>query len=214
METGFKGSHFTWWNGRGGSDGIFERLDRVFINQQFQQWFAQVEVEHLTRTGSDHASLFITLEEQSQAYIRQFRFLKFWTEHQAWSKEVYGDIFKQLIIREEIVRIKEKLFEEDPSCNRTVLQQAQAELKKYLHFEEEIWRQKANVEDATQVAVEAEEFFKKQFSQEQEATDFSLLNHVPSLVTVGNLATLPNESCRSLKCLSNSRSPSSNGALC
>ncbi|XP_059292522.1 uncharacterized protein LOC132045978, partial [Lycium ferocissimum] len=64
----------------------------------------------------------------------------------AWSKEVYGDIFKQLIIREEIVRIKEELFEGDPSpLNRMVLQQAQAELKKYLHFEEEFWRQKANV---------------------------------------------------------------------
>jgi len=27
-----------------------------------------------------------------------------------WSKDTYGDIFKQLIIREDIMRIKEKLF--------------------------------------------------------------------------------------------------------
>ncbi|XP_060194987.1 uncharacterized protein LOC132624185 [Lycium barbarum] len=166
MDTSFRDSHFTWWNGRGGADCIFKRLDRVFITQQFQQWFAQVEVEHLTRTGSDHAHLFITLGEQSQASIRPFKFLKFLTEHQgflsivrdnwssnldgnpfmlfkqklkhikkilsAWSKEVYGDIFKQLIIREEIVRIKEELFEGDPSpLNR-------------MEFWRQ-WRQKANV---------------------------------------------------------------------
>ncbi|KAH0672646.1 hypothetical protein KY290_024879 [Solanum tuberosum] len=62
----------------------------------------------------------------------------------SWSKEVYGDIFKQLIIREDIVKIKEKLFEEDPSSlNRVVMQKAQAEFKKYLLFEEEYWKQKA-----------------------------------------------------------------------
>ncbi|XP_060190740.1 uncharacterized protein LOC132620020 [Lycium barbarum] len=209
-----------------------EKIGGIPIQPQDYEDFAFcVEVEHLTRTGSDHAPLLITLGEQSQAYIRPFRFVKFWTEHQgflsivrnnlssnldgnpfmlftqklkhtkkilsAWSKNVYGDIFKQLIIREEIVRIQEELFKGDPSpLNRIELQQAQAELKKYLHFEEEFWRffhnlvngrrkrlqikriQNSNgdwVEDTVQVAMEAEEFFKKQFSQEQEATDFSLL---------------------------------------
>lgn len=47
-----------------------------------------------------------------------------------WSKDTYGDIFKKFTIREDIVRIKEALFEEFPTTNnRTVLQQAQAELK-------------------------------------------------------------------------------------
>ncbi|XP_060202619.1 uncharacterized protein LOC132631038 [Lycium barbarum] len=137
LETGFKGSHFTWWNGRGGVDCIFERLDRIFFNQQFQQWFADIEIEHLARTGSDHAHVPISLKEQGQ-HLKGIL--------SAWSKEVYGDIFKQLMIKEEIVRLKEELFETDPSpMNRMVLQQAHAELKKYLHFEEEFWKQKANV---------------------------------------------------------------------
>ncbi|XP_059310576.1 uncharacterized protein LOC132061917 [Lycium ferocissimum] len=143
-----KGSHFTWWNDREGSDCIFERLDGVFINQQFQQWFARVEVEHLTRTG------FLSIVRDnwsSNLDGNPFMLFKQKLKHvkkilSAWSKEAYGDIFKQLIIREEIVRIKEELFEGDPSpLNRMVLQQAQVELKKYLHFEEEFWRQKANV---------------------------------------------------------------------
>lgn len=44
-----------------------------------------------------------------------------------WSRECFGDIFKQLIIMEDIVIIKEKLFEEYPtSSNRVVLQKAHA----------------------------------------------------------------------------------------
>ena len=54
---------------------------------------------------------------------------------------MYGDIFKQLLSREDIVKIKEMLFEEEPFVvNRVVLQRAQAEYKKYLHFERCIGR--------------------------------------------------------------------------
>ena len=50
-----------------------------------------------------------------------------------WSREVYGDIFKQLLSREDIMKIKEMLFEEEPSVvNRQVLQRPQVEYKKYL----------------------------------------------------------------------------------
>ncbi|KAK4726805.1 hypothetical protein R3W88_031722 [Solanum pinnatisectum] len=62
-----------------------------------------------------------------------------------WSKENFGDIFKQLAIREEIVKVKEELFETTPSpTNRTILQKAYVELKTYLHYEEEYQRQKAS----------------------------------------------------------------------
>ncbi|XP_060190716.1 uncharacterized protein LOC132619984 [Lycium barbarum] len=62
----------------------------------------------------------------------------------AWSRQYFGNIFKQLTIREDIVRIKEQLFEEAlTEVNRMVLERAQAELKKYLHYDEEYWRQKS-----------------------------------------------------------------------
>lgn len=49
-----------------------------------------------------------------------------------WIKDTYGDTFKQLVITEDIVKIKEKLFEEHPSAeNMQVLQSTQAELKRY-----------------------------------------------------------------------------------
>ncbi|XP_019240159.1 PREDICTED: uncharacterized protein LOC109220151 [Nicotiana attenuata] len=61
-----------------------------------------------------------------------------------WKRETFGDIFKQLAILEDIVRVKEMLFEEEPSIeNMIVLQKAQSELKKYLSIEEQYWKQKA-----------------------------------------------------------------------
>lgn len=64
-----------------------------------------------------------------------------------WSKDKFGEIFKQLLIREDIARVKEKLFEEHlTTLNRMVLQQAQAEYKLYLHYEKEFWKQKASIQ--------------------------------------------------------------------
>lgn len=60
-----------------------------------------------------------------------------------WNRDTFGDIFKQLTIREEVAKLKEGLFEEEPTEeNRMVLQKAQTKYKKYLHYEEEFWKQK------------------------------------------------------------------------
>ncbi|XP_060195031.1 uncharacterized protein LOC132624242 [Lycium barbarum] len=180
-EMPFKGSPFTWWNGREANDCIFKRLDRIEHNDSLQNWFGQLEVEHLSRTGYDHAPLLVSCGNQVENFIKPFRFLKFWVEHDTfldfvrqqweadlsddvflsfklnmkklkvalstWSKATFGDIFKQLVVREDIVKIKDHLFEENPSEeNRMVMQRAQAELKLYLHYEENFWRQKAGMD--------------------------------------------------------------------
>ncbi|XP_060185616.1 uncharacterized protein LOC132615077 [Lycium barbarum] len=167
LDMRFKGSPFTWWNGRSAEDCIFKRLDRIVVN-----W-------------SDHAPLILSYGEEAVHSIKPFRFLNFWTQHETfrevvvqnwrtpyadspflafkqklkslkgaisrWSRETYGDIFKQLAIREEVVKIKEDLFEEEPIIeNRIVLQKAQAELKKYLSLEEQYWKQKAGFNWSTE----------------------------------------------------------------
>nr|XP_016509752.1 PREDICTED: uncharacterized protein LOC107827175 [Nicotiana tabacum] len=114
-----------------------------------------------TWTGSDHAPLLMSCGEQSTYFIKPFKFLNFWTKHETFkeqnlkrvkialserSKETYGDIFKQHAITEYIVKVKEILFEEEPTAeNRIVLQKAQAELKSYLSIEEPYWKQKAGM---------------------------------------------------------------------
>lgn len=78
-EVQFKGSPFTWWNCRIGSDCIFERLDRMLSNQLMQNWFNHMEVEHLARTGSDHTPILLHMEEGVTTHRKPFRFLNFWT---------------------------------------------------------------------------------------------------------------------------------------
>ncbi|XP_059291733.1 uncharacterized protein LOC132045207 [Lycium ferocissimum] len=191
FEVSFKGSLFTWWNGRAGRDCIFKRLDRMLTNSKLQDWFGHMEVEHLSRTGSDHAPLLLTCGNSSQ-HLSLFL--------SEWSKATFGDIFKQLVVREDIVRVKEQFFEDDPSpANRMVLQLAQAELKKYMHYEEEFWRQKShftcfsegdgntrffhNMVNGRRKRLQVKRMKKQNFTQEDISSDFSLLQHVPNMVT-------------------------------
>ncbi|WMV24325.1 hypothetical protein MTR67_017710 [Solanum verrucosum] len=60
----FTGSLFTWWNGRVDEECIFKRLDKVVSNQAFQELMGNLDIQHLTRTGSDHAPLFFTSTQQ------------------------------------------------------------------------------------------------------------------------------------------------------
>lgn len=180
FDLAYKGSPFTWWNGRPNEKCIFKRLNRIFVNLPFQNLFPNIEVEHLIRTGSDHAPLLMSCGQEAMQFVKYFKFLNFWTKHDSfkqvvkqnwwadftgdpflmfkqklkrvkaalalWSKATFGDIFKQLAIREDIVRVKEILFEEEPTIqNRIVLQQAHAELKRYLSIEEQYWKQKAGM---------------------------------------------------------------------
>lgn len=156
VDINFKGSHFTWWNGRTDNACIFKRLDGLVMNQEFLGLMGCVEMEHLARTGSDHAPLLLFCGGQSAHYSKPFKenFKKVvahnWVSEvtedifvnlkqkmkktklalSCWSKERFGDIFKQLKIREDIARVKEDLFVEFPTAaNRYILMRAQAELK-------------------------------------------------------------------------------------
>ncbi|KAH0693102.1 hypothetical protein KY285_020199 [Solanum tuberosum] len=114
-----------------------------------------------------------------------------------WSKETFGDIFKQLLIREEVVRIKEKHFEESPNHeNRVVIQKARAEYTKYLRLvkgrrnnlkvskimnEHGCW-----LDQEVEIAEDAIKFYQKQFTQERDSTDLSLLSHIPMMIKEEN----------------------------
>ncbi|KAH0689218.1 hypothetical protein KY289_016576 [Solanum tuberosum] len=100
-----------------------------------------------------------------------------------WSRETYGDIFKELIVREEVVKVKEQLFEEDPSIiNMIVLQKAQVERKKLqIH-----WIQDENgnwVESVETITDEAISFFQKQFTQADDQLDLDILKHISPMVS-------------------------------
>ncbi|XP_055814140.1 uncharacterized protein LOC129883523 [Solanum dulcamara] len=64
-----------------------------------------------------------------------------------WSKAIFGNIFQEIKALEEIIKVKETQFQNIPTpTNRQELHKVQAELNKYLHLEEEFWKQKAGMQ--------------------------------------------------------------------
>ncbi|XP_019226036.1 PREDICTED: uncharacterized protein LOC109207552 [Nicotiana attenuata] len=144
IDLGFKGSIFTWWNGRAEEDCIFKRLDRCVANTEFQQAFPGIEVQHLPKIGSDHSPLQIKCDIETPLVKKPFRFLNFWVDHASfkevklkkvltgWSKETFGDIFQKIASLEKVVLVHEAEFEANPTkLNRQRLQKVQAELIKF-----------------------------------------------------------------------------------
>ncbi|XP_070013320.1 uncharacterized protein [Nicotiana sylvestris] len=152
-DLGFKGSIFTWWNGRAEDDCIFKILNRCLANLELQQMLSTLEVTHLSKIGSDHRPMMLT-DVVKQNWTVDFAgdtFIMF--NHKlkrlkkalsAWSRATYRDIFKKIASLEEVVLVHEAEFERNPTYqNRERLQKVQAELIRYLDLEEEFWKQKS-----------------------------------------------------------------------
>nr|XP_009782875.1 PREDICTED: uncharacterized protein LOC104231559 [Nicotiana sylvestris] len=145
----FKGSIFTWWNGRAEEDCIFKRLDRCLANLQFQQTFPGIKVQHLSKTGSDHSLMYPKCDIETLPIKKPFKFLNFWVEYATFKDVVKENwtadfnIFEKIASMEEVVMVHEAEFEANPTrMNRERLQNVQAELIKCLALEEKYWQQK------------------------------------------------------------------------
>lgn len=100
-EPQYKGSKYTWWNGRTDEGCIFKRLDRILGNDKLQSIFQLMEIEHLPRSGSDHAPLFLQCRVEKEQIIKPFRFLNLWLKEEScleiirdsWKTELTGDPF-------------------------------------------------------------------------------------------------------------------------
>ncbi|KAG5612449.1 hypothetical protein H5410_023730 [Solanum commersonii] len=114
-DKGFKGSKYTWWNGRTDDACIFKRLDRIFCNDQLQNIFPVLEVEHLTRSGLDHTPLSITFKTTNEKVYKPFRFLNLWLREESfievvrnhWSVDFAGDPFS--LFHHKLKRVKKAL---------------------------------------------------------------------------------------------------------
>ncbi|XP_019238339.1 PREDICTED: uncharacterized protein LOC109218432 [Nicotiana attenuata] len=153
---GFKGSIYTWWNGRAEEDCIFKRLDRFFANMELQQIWPGLEITHLSKIGSDHCPLLISFIPDTENWQTDFQanpFIIF--NHKlkrlkkalsTWSRTTFGDIFQKIASLEEVVVVHEAHFELNPTIqNRERLQKVKVELFKYLALEEQFWKQKSGM---------------------------------------------------------------------
>ncbi|KAG5605224.1 hypothetical protein H5410_026716 [Solanum commersonii] len=127
------------------------------------------EVQHLIMEGSNYAPLHVTCSTVHEQILKPFIFLNFWPKHHSfqktvediWKMEATGSPFtvvqttlkkvkvalvKWMATLEDIVRTKEIQVEINASEeNRTTLKKSEADLKNYLHIEEEYWKQKAGM---------------------------------------------------------------------
>ncbi|KAG5605425.1 hypothetical protein H5410_026917 [Solanum commersonii] len=137
----FKGSPFTWCNGKAGDNCIFERLDRILQNAKLHNLFSHTEVEHLPRIGSDHAPMLLFCDNKVR---KPFKFLMFWAEHKSfmdvvqknWDLVYFDNPFVDFKRKSKLCGAK-KPFE-----NRAVMQKERTEYTTYLRLEEMYWQQK------------------------------------------------------------------------
>lgn len=63
-----------------------------------------------------------------------------------WSKATFINFFQKVSTMEDVNKVKELQLELDPSEeNRAALRKVEAELRKFQRYEEEYWKQKANM---------------------------------------------------------------------
>ncbi|XP_060210653.1 uncharacterized protein LOC132637604 [Lycium barbarum] len=208
IDVGFSGSKFTWWNGRTEEDYIFKRLDRILVNQQVLDIMPSTTVTHMIRHGSDHAALHLECNSNAEHIIKSFKFLNFWTNHHTFMDHLW-EYISAIATIEDTIKMKELQLENNPSReSRMLLYQAQAELTRFLHLEEEYWKrnklslkiiQDSNgnwLENEVDIGSEAIRFFESQFREENSDVDYALLKNIPKLINEEqqkNMEELPSE---------------------
>uniref|UniRef100_A0A803Q9W0 Reverse transcriptase n=1 Tax=Cannabis sativa TaxID=3483 RepID=A0A803Q9W0_CANSA len=98
-EIDYEGSQFTWCNGRA-ANMIYERLDRVMVNNNWWKIYAIAKVKHLSRWCSDHSPLLLTFntipcgDQKKQRWGYRFHYEKAWADKEECQK-IIEDIWKE-----------------------------------------------------------------------------------------------------------------------
>ncbi|XP_060200489.1 uncharacterized protein LOC132628743 [Lycium barbarum] len=125
-----------------------------------------------------------------------------------FKRNTYGNIFQQISTIEDTIKVKEFQFKNNASReNRMLLHQAQAELTRFLHLEEEYWKQKAGMKwfnDGDRNTKFFHPYMKGRRNkltlkriQDPSGGDYALLKNLPKLITEEqqkNMEELPSES--------------------
>nr|XP_016467319.1 PREDICTED: uncharacterized protein LOC107789954 [Nicotiana tabacum] len=124
IDIGFSGSKFTWCNNRRPSKRIWKILDRIFINDTWDQRSKSTTVRQLARTGFDHRPLLMKRLSQ-------------------WSREEIGDI-NDLIIKwaKKVQIFKDMDVATIFDNNMEESNKAHAEYIKWLSMQESFLKQK------------------------------------------------------------------------
>lgn len=82
VDLGFVGSRFTWSNRRPGRANICERIDRSIANLSWRVTFPDARIQHHCIAYSDHRPILLTLFDQLERVVKEFKFQSFWIRDQ------------------------------------------------------------------------------------------------------------------------------------
>ncbi|XP_060188384.1 uncharacterized protein LOC132617405 [Lycium barbarum] len=154
-DAGFVGNIHTWCNGRGGTERIHMRLDRLLHNEEWSTRFPNINVEHLSKTGSDHSLLLVNCTNDNQQetevygnpmWILQQKLKTLARELSKWSRNSIGDVFENVKKFEKEVSDAEPAYlNSDADTDRMRQNKTKVEYIKWLKMEDSILRQKARI---------------------------------------------------------------------
>ncbi|XP_070019754.1 uncharacterized protein [Nicotiana sylvestris] len=98
-DIGYSGTKLTWCNNRRPKKRIWKRLDRVFVNDLWDNLFQRCSIRHMARTRSDHRPFLIMNLSTNHNCTRYFRFLNYWINlpgfytivEDSWNSNVKGN---------------------------------------------------------------------------------------------------------------------------
>lgn len=84
-----EGFPFTWERGRGTERWVQEKLDRVFVNEDWQGMFPMNKVQNLITPSRDHSAIYLEISMWRQVpHGNHFRFEIFWLKEERCSEIV------------------------------------------------------------------------------------------------------------------------------
>ncbi|XP_060168986.1 uncharacterized protein LOC132599797 [Lycium barbarum] len=148
MDIGYSGNRFTWCNERKEDKIIWKRLDRMLVNDKWNDLFANSEVIHLPRVSSDHCPLLITCGNGQENYIKYFKFLNFWVDQPDFL-DIVKDNWKFQTNEKELGDVVEQSEEQflttlDPE-DKMKLHKGKADFIVHHKYVDSFWRQKENL---------------------------------------------------------------------
>ncbi|KAL8154116.1 hypothetical protein V2J09_011876 [Rumex salicifolius] len=111
IDLGFTRATFTWARGEDTNRYVAKRLDRVFMCSTARTQWAEASVFHLTKVGSDHAPLLLTLEShnRNRGRRRAFKFKAAWTSHPQFKDFIRSKWKHETATNGALVELKEDL---------------------------------------------------------------------------------------------------------
>ena len=118
----FSGSYYTWNNKQQGDDRVYSKIDRAMVNQHWENYFVNSEVNFLPEGVFDHCPIMVSFYQTAVNCRRPFRYFKMWKFDKqydalvahSWKMEVKGSPMFQIVTK--LKRLKVVLKKLNKTC--------------------------------------------------------------------------------------------------